>query len=84
MSGMQPKGTTGTVKLSWHERPLPAHLTADEVRFFRNWSKELAGLQQVLTSALVDLPKVLRRTRRVYFKLAHKLIEEIRLAAVSR
>ncbi len=73
----------------WHKRfgqvavartPLPTHWTAEEVRFFRNWSKELAGLHDVLTNTAVDHLKLLRRASKVYFKLAHKLIEEIRRA----
>jgi len=69
---------SGDTKLPWHERKLPDDWDADEVAFFRNWMKELAALHDTLTSTAADRPKLLRKARSIYFKLAWKLDQRIR------
>jgi hypothetical protein len=72
------------VKLPWHERPLPAEWTPEEVQFFRNWSRELACLHATLMSTAAYRVKLLRRARTIYFKLSHRLSEQIRETATQR
>jgi len=74
--------STHTERPEWYERSLPDHWDEDEVRFFRNWMKELASLHRALTTAAPERLKLLRRARMIYFKLAHKLTVEIREAAI--
>ncbi len=74
---------SSNTKLPWHERNLPDHWDADEVRFFRNWMKELAALNDTLTSIAADRAKLLRKARRIYFKLAYKLSEQVRELATQ-
>jgi hypothetical protein len=69
------------VKLPWHERKLPDHWEADEIALFRNWTKELEALHGTLLSVAGNRLKVLRKVRRIYFKLAHRLTEKIRETA---
>jgi hypothetical protein len=70
------------VKLPWHKRALPPDWDAEEVLFFTNWRRELAKLHRVLTCTAIDRLKVLRRARRVYFKLGYTLDERIRRATI--
>jgi hypothetical protein len=79
-----PSDATGTVELPWYERQLSSDWTTEEVRFFCNWSKELKGLHDVFAGTAVGRLKLLRRARRVYFKLAHKLTVEIRRIKAKR
>lgn len=69
-------------RLPWHMRPMPAHWDTDEVRFFSNWMRELARLHHALISAAADRPKLLRRARKRYMRLAYGLKEPIREAAI--
>jgi len=61
---------------------LADHWDEEEVHFFTNWMRGLASLHSALTSAAPDRLKVLRRARKLYFKLARKLTVEIREAAI--
>jgi hypothetical protein len=70
-----------TAKLPWHMRKLPDHWDADEVKFFRNWMRELASLHDKLLSIAGDRIKPLRRARTIYFKLAYQLRDPIRKSA---
>jgi hypothetical protein len=66
------------VKLPWHDRKLPDNWSAEEVCFFRNWMRELAALNDTLTSTAANRAKLLRKARNIYFKLAYRLTEQIR------
>jgi len=70
-----------TAKVPWHKRPLPSDWTAEEVLFFTNWRNELERLHQALLAAAVDRPKLLRRARKRYMRLAYGLKETIGKAA---
>jgi hypothetical protein len=71
------------VKLPWHKRSLPADWTPEEVQSFRNWSRELASLNNTLTSAATDHAKLPRKASHIYFKLAYRLTEQIRETATQ-
>jgi hypothetical protein len=71
------------VKLPWHDRKLPDDWDADDVAFFRNWMKELEASHRTLLSVAGDRLKVLRRVRRIWFKLAFRLTEQIRETATQ-
>jgi len=58
-------------------KPIPAQLDEEEARFLSNWRNEVSSLHTLLTSVAADRLRVLRRARRFYFKLAHKLADEI-------
>jgi hypothetical protein len=72
-----------TVKVPWHERKLPDDWSEDEIRFFRNWMRELASLHDALVSAAGHRVKLLRRARGIHFKLAYKVNEQIRETATQ-
>jgi hypothetical protein len=71
-----------TGKSAWNERKLPDHWDKDELQFFANWMRGLASLHGALTLTAAQRLKLLRRGRRIYFKLAHQLTEQIRKTAV--
>lgn len=75
-------GRSGNTKVPWHQRPLPADWSAEEQQFFSNWREELAALHGALVSAAADRPKLLRRARKRYMRLAYGLKEPIREAAI--
>jgi hypothetical protein len=68
-------------RLPWHKRSLPSDWTEDEVLFFTNWRNELERLHQALISTAADRPRLLRRARKRYMRLAYGLKESIREAA---
>jgi hypothetical protein len=63
---------------SWHERKLPNSWDHEEVQFFRNWIKCVASSHKTLAVTAASRLKLLRRARNTYFKLAHKLTQQIR------
>lgn len=75
--------TAVTVKVPWHQRKLPDNWSDEEIRFFKNWTRELASLYDVLTTTAANRPKVLRRARKIYFKLGRKLDLQIRGTATQ-
>jgi hypothetical protein len=74
-------GQSSTTKLPWHKRPLPSDWDADEVLFFTNWRNELERLHQALMSTAADRPRLLRKARKRYMRLAYGLKEAIGKAA---
>lgn len=69
---------SGSTRLPWHMRPLPAHWDSDEVCFFGNWMRELTRLHGSLASAATNRVKLLRRARKIHFMLACQLNEQLR------
>jgi hypothetical protein len=59
-------------------RPLPDHWDADEIRFFDNWTREMASLHDTLMSTAADRVELLHTAKKTYFNLACRLKEQLR------